>query len=151
MPTAKPLKKRIEDLLETVIQAQFTTDSLTCTTLKSHAQGDKPDLPYLLIICESVPNNPEFPTTAGVKMANVILSMVSNVNEDTESEIDACLQSANCAMEDTAALKTEAASNYPDIAIHVFKFMDQDTDRDQENFQYDFNSYEGELEYIDVP
>lgn len=151
MPTATPLKKRIEDLLETVIQAQFTTDALTCATLKSHAQADKPALPYLLIVCESVPNNPEFPTTAGVKSASIILSMVSNVNEDTESVIDACLQSSNCAMEDTAAMKAEAVANYPDIAIHEFEFTDSNTDRDQESFQYDLNMYQGILEYIDVP
>jgi len=151
MPTATPLKKRIEDLIETVIQAQFTNDSLTCATLKGHDQGDKPALPYLLIVCESVPNNPEFPTTAGVKSANVILSMVSNVNEDTESVIDACLQSSNCAMEDTSAMQTEAAANYPDVFIHEFEFSDSNTDRDQENFQYDFNIYTGVLEYIDVP
>jgi len=104
-----------------------------------------------MIICKSVPNNPEFPTTAGVKIAQIIISMVSNVNEDTESNIDACLQSANCAMEDTVALQAEALANYPDVYIHVMRFMDQDTDRDDENFQYDFNMYEGDLEYIDVP
>jgi hypothetical protein len=151
MPTAKPLKKRIEDLLDTVIQAQFTADSLTCDTLKSHDQGDKPALPYLLIVCESVPNHPDFPTTAGVKAASIILSMVSNVDEDNETVIDACLQSSNCAMEDTAAMKAEALSNYTDIAIHEFEFNDENTDRDQENFQYDFNMYGGILEYIDIP
>ena len=151
MPTAKPLKKRIEDLLETVIQAQFTTDSLTCATLKSHDQGDKPALPYLLIVCESVPNNPEFPTTAGVKSASIVLSMVSNVDVNTESVIDACLQSSNCAMEDTAAMQAEALASYPDVFIHEFEFNDSNTDRDQENFQYDFNMYDGVLEYIDVP
>ena len=151
MPTATPLKKRIENLLDTVITAQFVTDALTCATLVSHSQTDKPDLPYLLIICNAVPNNAEFPTTAGVKIAGITLSMVSNINEDTESVIDACLQSAICAMEDTAALQAEAVSNYPDIKIHVMRYADEGTDRDGENIQYDVVEFEGDLEYISVP
>lgn len=151
MPTIKPLKKRIEDLLDTVIQAQFATDGITCATLKAHAQANKPDLPYLLIVCSSVPNNPDFPTTAGVKIPNIVLSMVSNVDVDSETAIGTCLQSSNCAMADTAAMKAEALLNYPDIAIHDFEFIDEDTDRDQESFQYDLNMYTGNLEYIDVP
>jgi len=151
MPTSKPLKKRIEDLIETVIQSQFAVDDISCGTLKSHTQDDKPALPYLLIACDSVPNDPEFPTTAGVKSASVVLAMVSNVEVDLENEIDACLQSSACAMEDTAAMQAEAAANYQDIFIHVFKFIDSNTDREQETFQYDFNMYEGILEYIDIP
>lgn len=151
MPTAKPLKKRIEDILETVIAAQFVTDGLTCARVKSHSQIDKPALPYLLIICDAVPNNEEFPTTAGVKVASISLAMVSNVNEDTESEIDACLQSAICAMEDTVAMQTEVAANYPDIFIHVFRYADSGTDRDDETVQYDVVEFMGDLEYISVP
>jgi len=48
-------------------------------------------------------------------------------------------------------MQTEAAANYPDVFIHEFEFSDSNTDRDQENFQYDFNIYTGVLEYIDVP
>jgi hypothetical protein len=146
-----PLKKRIESCLKTVIEAQLTADSLTCTVVKGHNQADKGSLPYLMVVCEATPDDPEMPASAYSYRPVIKVFACSDVNEDTETDIDDFITSANCAMRDLSAIQTETQANYTDLHVHLVRPVTEITDFDGENIQYDGVEYEMIMEEIDSP
>ena len=138
----KPLKKRLESLFKTLIEAELTNQSLSCAVREGHSRLDKPATPYLLVLANTRGDS-SVNDNGGFREASLRLILISdNDDEDSgkkEADIENYLDAAVCAVEDLTAIQTETQANYTDLHVHG-TYFDEDGTEFEDCLQYDLVS-----------